>query len=170
MSNIHSRTPLRQILVVSAVGVLFALQLAARAPAPLHVGPMPPAPPPNWTGIIGEYGTEQDKIYLFEKDGSLHLLHAGTDLTLTQSGRNRFSSAQTRVVLNRSKNGEATRLKVGQSTYPRLPIPSRVACSTSRLSGRSVSGGYRWGAERKRVLIDAERAGKFAALSAPRSS
>lgn len=83
---------------------------------------MPAAPPSNWVGIIGEYGSEKDKVYIFEKDGSLHMLHSGTDIALTQSSRNRFSSANTLVVFTRSKNGEATGLRIQNSTYPRLLI------------------------------------------------
>lgn len=101
-----------------------ALQIAAQYPAALHIGPMPAAPPSDWIGLIGEYGTEKDKIDVFENNGTLHLLHSGTDLALTQSSRDDFSSDQTRVDFTRAKGGgNATQLTIGGSSYPRLVLP-----------------------------------------------
>ncbi len=122
MSKPDLRTLSRSVLGVFLAATFFALQLIAHLPAALHVSPMPPAAPSDWIGIIGEYGTEKDKIYVFEKDGSLHLLHSGTDTALVESSPNHFSGDHTPVVFPRSRNSPATGLKIGDATYPRLQI------------------------------------------------
>ncbi len=63
------------------------------------------------------------------------------------------------------------------------PLAARAvarACAANRLAiaipchrvirGNGELGGYRWGTERKRVLIDGERAAKSSAISAPAKS
>ncbi len=109
-------------LAASLATAFLALRLIAQVSTALHVEPMPAAPPSDWMGIIGEYGTEKDKVIIFEKSGGLHLLHAGTDTALTQSSRNHFSGDHTRVVFTRAQNKQATRVKAGDSTYPRIDL------------------------------------------------
>src|SRR5262249_50405226 len=39
-----------------------------------HIGPKPAAPPARWRGLIGEYGPDNDIVYVLEKDGRLQAL------------------------------------------------------------------------------------------------
>jgi len=118
MANRNPRTIAYSL--AGAFFACFALALAAQNQTALHVGPQPAPPPADWLGIIGEYGTEKDKVYVFEKDGSFHLLHSGSEVPLRQSSRNHFENADTHVVFTRSEDGQAIRVEIGHSFYPRL--------------------------------------------------
>lgn len=83
---------------------------------------MPAAAPARWTGLIGEYGTPDNKAYVLEKDGSLYFRLHDSEGRLQPEDTNHFLLGTKKADFSRGANGEATALTIGDVSYPRLPF------------------------------------------------
>src|SRR5213594_3774025 len=80
----------------------------------------------RWRGLIGEYASEFDKLYILESDGKLTVLIGGIEYDYLQElshdvfmfPRNgAYADEQGKFV--RSSDGEATAIKIGDITFKR---------------------------------------------------
>jgi N-acyl-D-amino-acid deacylase len=86
--------------------------------------PAKPSPSPaRWRGLIGEYGPDNDIVYVLEKDGQLCALFKKVELeTLEEASNNVFrfpasgAHAGKQLVFARDAQGHATEVKVGDVT------------------------------------------------------
>src|SRR2546423_1277983 len=86
-----------------------------------------PSPPPaHWRGLIGEYGPDNDLLYVLEKDGKLCALFKRVELeTLEEISPSVFNFSQNgpragnRLIFTRDAHGRAIEIKIGDSTLRR---------------------------------------------------
>ncbi len=89
----------------------------------------PPAVPPDWTGLIGEYGWDHNTLYILERNGSLSVLIewllyypldqlSGDEYVLTGPGLYHGE----RVDFARGEDGKANAVKVGGVTFERRSV------------------------------------------------
>src|SRR5262249_22233920 len=93
------------------------------------IGPKPAAPPARWRGLIGEYGPDNDIVYVLEKGGRLQALFKRVELEpLDEVSRNvyKFSAGGARAgkqfIFTRDAHGRATEVKVGDVTLKRRQV------------------------------------------------
>jgi CubicO group peptidase (beta-lactamase class C family)/D-alanyl-D-alanine dipeptidase len=89
---------------------------------------MPDPAPAQWASLIGEYGWDFDKLYVFENEGKLNILVEWFDfepLESIQEDEFRLPEHGLYVGENlkflRGTDGQATGLQLGGITFPRLP-------------------------------------------------
>lgn len=91
-----------------------------------------PAPMPSkWKGLIGEYGWDYDKLYIFEENGELSALIEWFDSApLTQVSADVFDFPHSglydaeQAMFTRDASGEATQVKVSGVVFKRRPLGS----------------------------------------------
>ncbi len=88
----------------------------------------PPAPPPDWKNLIGEYGWDYDTLYILEKDGRLTALIEWYEYApLAQVSRNIFQFPdyglydRERATFERDAQGAVTGVKIGWVEFKRRP-------------------------------------------------
>src|SRR5213076_374717 len=89
-----------------------------------------PSPPPaRWRGLIGEYGPDNDLLYVLEKDGKLCALFKRVELeTLKEVSNNVFkfdvggAHAGKQLVFTRDIRGQATQVKLDSATIKRRQV------------------------------------------------
>jgi CubicO group peptidase (beta-lactamase class C family)/D-alanyl-D-alanine dipeptidase len=89
--------------------------------------PSPPAE--RWKGLIGEYGWDYDRLYIFEKDGRLNALIEWFDYApLTEVSASTFQFPQQglydgeQAVFTRDAQGEAAEVRISGVVFKRRPI------------------------------------------------
>jgi len=88
----------------------------------------PKTAPASWRALIGEYGTDDDILYILEKDGKLSVLFRRVELEpLQPASRNTFEFASgtrkgQRVVFTRDAKGSVTQVEVDKSAFKRRQI------------------------------------------------
>lgn len=85
-------------------------------------GPKPAPAPARWLGLIGEYGTQTNKVYVLESGGSLVFRAHDADERFVPESAGRYRLGTADAAFQRGTNGNATSLRVGDTTYPRLPF------------------------------------------------
>jgi CubicO group peptidase (beta-lactamase class C family)/D-alanyl-D-alanine dipeptidase len=90
---------------------------------------LPAATPERWKGLIGEYGWDYDKLYVFEKDGKLTALIEWFDYApLTEVSSDVFNFPQSglydgeQAIFTRGSDGNATQVKVSGVVFKRRTI------------------------------------------------
>ncbi len=90
---------------------------------------MPAPVPERWEGLIGEYGWDYDKLYIFEKNGKLTALIEWFDYApLAEVSDNVFSFPHEglydgeQAIFTRDANGNATQVKVSGVVFKRRPL------------------------------------------------
>ena len=91
-----------------------------------------PAPMPSrWNGLIGEYGWDYDKLYIFEEAGRLTALIEWFDFApLTEVGADVFNFPHSglydgeQAIFTRDASGQATQVKVSGVVFKRRPLSS----------------------------------------------
>ncbi len=91
--------------------------------------PIPPAPPGEFAGLIGEYGWDHDVLYIREKAGKLHaLIEWFFDYPLTQSGPDVYDFPASglydgeKLIFHRDASGKATQVEAASVVFRRRPI------------------------------------------------
>ncbi len=125
-------TRLSLVLVLAATPVFSLAQAVAPTAPPLTVTPTPAPAPGRWEGLIGEYGTAdnktgdskpaENKAYVLEKNGSLYFRVHDADERLAPERPNHFRVDTKEAVFSRGANGDADSLTIGGVSYPRLPF------------------------------------------------
>jgi len=92
---------------------------------------MPADAPKELADLIGEYGWDFDKLFVFENHGKLSvLIEWFDDAPLTQVSRDTFKFSASGLyqdesaVFQRAADGKVTGVKVGGVLFPRLTIPA----------------------------------------------
>jgi CubicO group peptidase (beta-lactamase class C family)/D-alanyl-D-alanine dipeptidase len=105
-------------------GIRVGDQRLNRVPAEI-----PTALPESWKGLIGEYGWDYDKLYIFQKDGKLTALIEWFEYApLEEASKNAFNFPHSglydgeRAVFTRDPDGNATQVKVSGVIFKRRPI------------------------------------------------
>lgn len=91
-----------------------------------------PAPMPSkWKGLIGEYGWDYDKLYIFEENGKLSALIEWFDFApLTEVSADVFDFPHSglydgeQAIFTRDASGEAAQVKVSGVVFKRRPLSS----------------------------------------------
>ncbi len=91
--------------------------------------PKPAASPDQWKGLIGEYGSDHDILYVFEKDAHLTALIEWVEYDpLSQISNDVFQFPShglydgEKAIFTRDAAGEATQVRVSGVTFKRRPI------------------------------------------------
>jgi D-alanyl-D-alanine dipeptidase len=105
------------------------LQLQAQAAIDNHSQPRPLPAPARWRGLIGEYESDSNELFILEKDGKLHVLFKRTELEpLDEVSKNSFrfsggsSRSGQRLVFTPGPQGRATQLSLGNDIYKRRQV------------------------------------------------
>ena len=87
--------------------------------------------PAKWKGLLGEYGWDYDKLYIFEENGKLSALIEWFDYApLTEVSTDVFDFPHSglyddeQAVFTRDASGEATQVKVSGVIFKRRPLSS----------------------------------------------
>lgn len=90
---------------------------------------MPAPVPDRWKGLIGEYGWDYDKLYIFEKDGKLTALIEWFEYApLAEVSENVFNFPRSglydgeQAIFTRGADGNATQVKVSGVVFKRRPL------------------------------------------------
>jgi len=126
--------------VTRQVAILFLIALFAQAQT--QTTPPKPAPAPaRWLGLIGEYGPDNNILYILEKDGKLCAsFKRATPEPLQESSRNVFAfpasgpHANQRLTFTRDRNDRATELKLNDTTLPRRRIEPEAGANQLRVT------------------------------------
>ena len=123
------RTAIRQIailLLIAHVAVAFN-------------GPKPAPAPARWVGLIGEYGTDKEILYILEKDGKLCASFKRAEPEpLREISRNVFAYSfgqlsGENVVFTRNRSGRATQVTVLGATLQRRNIEPEAGANQLRV-------------------------------------
>jgi D-alanyl-D-alanine dipeptidase len=106
----------------------------------VYGAPKPKPAPAPWRGLIGEYGPDNEIVYILEKDGKLHAsFKRGTPQELLPGSKNVFvfslltEHANERVMFTRDHHGRATHLKIRGTTYQRRQIEPEAGANQLRV-------------------------------------
>ena len=96
-----------------------------------ELAPMPPDAPREFSDLIGEYGWNFDKLFVFEDHGMLKMQVEWFEFTsLKQESKDRFKTGANGlypdepVEFKRSPDGSVASVKLGGVLFPRLPVPA----------------------------------------------
>jgi D-alanyl-D-alanine dipeptidase len=138
------------ILALIALASPYALPAADRAatlqsskPSVQSSALQPPKPlpaPARWRGLIGEYGPDNEILYILEKDRELCALFKGGELEpLPEISRDVFEFAQhgpragQRLVFRRQASGRATGVEVAKVAFKRRQIEPEAGATQLRV-------------------------------------
>jgi D-alanyl-D-alanine dipeptidase len=101
----------------------------------------PAAAPARWLGLIGEYGPDNEILYILEKDGKLcaSFKRATPEALLPGASGNVFvfplfsTLANQRLVFTRDRNGRATQVQLGDTTFHRRQIEPEAGANQLRV-------------------------------------
>jgi D-alanyl-D-alanine dipeptidase len=104
--------------------------------------PQKPAPAPSrWLGLIGEYGPDNDILYILEKDARLCASFKRAEAEpLQEISRNVFAfstdgpHANQRLIFTRDQRGRATQLKLNDTTLQRRRIEPEAGANQLRVT------------------------------------
>ena len=124
------------------VAILFLIALFAPAQTRTQTPPPKPAPAPaRWLGLIGEYGSNNDILYILEANGKLSAsFKRATPELLNEISKNDFvfaasgPHANQRLAFTRDRNGRATEAKLGDTTLPRRNIEPEAGANQLRVT------------------------------------
>lgn len=118
-------------LVAGLLSAVLAVQIAdppfelpAWPPETERFGPLrPPDPPSAWLGLIGEYGSEREPVYVFERAGVL-CIQAGRGAVeeLAAGDADQFGGRTTMVRFARDARGRATHVMVNGTRWERRHV------------------------------------------------
>ena len=104
-------------------------RVAEKSPADTGLSGGAPAPSPvRWDDLIGEYGTEQEKVYILEKEGKLHALIGSHDsVPLAERSPDSFQFSDDdhhgkRVNFIRDAEGRVTEVMIDTARLARRPL------------------------------------------------
>jgi serine beta-lactamase-like protein LACTB len=124
------RTATKQLAILLLVAQVFA-QSTSLKPAPA---------PARWLGLIGEYGTEKEILYILEKDGKLcSSFNRSEPQPLREVSRNVFAYAFSqlegqRLVFTRDRSGRATQVTILGATLKRRRIEPQAGANQLRVA------------------------------------
>ena len=129
---------MKSLLKSIAVLVLVAQVFAQTAPT---TSPKPAPPPAHWLGLIGEYGEDNEILYILEKDGKLHASskRGAEPEPLREISQNVFAFttfAQLKdehIEFTRDAAGRATELKIRKIPLPRRRIEPEAGTNQLRV-------------------------------------
>lgn len=119
--------------VIRQIGVLVLLALCA------YAAQKPAAAPERWLGLIGEYGPDNDILYILEKDGKLHASFKRAEPEpLRDVSRNAFAflggpHANQVLVFTRAARGRATQVKLNDKIFARRNIEPEAGANQLRV-------------------------------------
>src|SRR5690242_15348117 len=127
------KSALKQITVLLLVALAAtAAQLNAPKPAPA---------PARWLGLIGEYGADNDILYVLEKDGKLQAsFKRAAPEPLQERSRNEFAFAPTgphanqQLVFTRDADDRASQVKIDNTTRQRRRIEPEAGANQLRVT------------------------------------
>jgi serine beta-lactamase-like protein LACTB len=124
------RTATKQLALILSLVLIAQAGQSPREPAPA---------PARWLGLIGEYGTDTDILYILEKDGKLcaSFKRAEPEL-LREISRNVFAYsfgqlAGENVVFTRDRSGRATQITILGATLQRRRIEPEAGANQLRV-------------------------------------
>ena len=125
--------------VITRISVLFLLTLAVAAAQ--TNAPKPPAAPARWLSLIGEYGPDNDVLYILEKDAKLQASFKRAEPEpLREISQNVFAfaspgpHANQRLVFTRDRNRRATEVKLDNTTLQRRRIEPEAGANQLRVT------------------------------------
>jgi len=124
--------------VIKQIAVLFLIALLANAQSSLNK----PAPAPaRWLGLIGEYGPDNNILYILEKDAKLQASFKRAEPEpLQEISRDVFTfttggpHANQRLVFTRDARGHATEVKLDTTTLARRNIEPEAGANQLRVT------------------------------------
>ncbi len=100
--------------------LLIGFVASAQTIAPALSTKKPAPAPARWMSLIGEYGPDNDKLYVLEKSGNLAIRTVpGTESALVEAGPTSFKTPDGEPV-----EFTATSVRIGDAVYPRRPDPA----------------------------------------------
>jgi len=125
--------------VIKQIAVLFLIALVAQA---AQVSSSKPSPAPaRWLGLIGEYGPDNDILYILEKDAKLCASFKRAEPEpLQEISRNVFAfpvsgpHANQRLIFTRERNARATQVKLNDTILQRRRIEPEAGANQLRVS------------------------------------
>lgn len=125
------RSVTKQLALILSLVLLAHAAQATRKPAPA---------PARWLGLIGEYGTDKEILYILEKDGKLCAsFRRAEPEPLREISRNAFAYsfgqlAGANVVFTRDRTGRATQVTILGAALPRRRIEPEAGANQLRVS------------------------------------
>src|SRR5947208_2160557 len=114
-------------------------QFAAQVAKP-DLSTNPPAAPPAWRPLIGEYVLDDQTLIILESDGKLSALFNRTELApLQEIAKDNFKFSSTsarandRVVFARDERARVTQVAIGKSVFKRRPLGPEEGSNQLRL-------------------------------------
>jgi D-alanyl-D-alanine dipeptidase len=137
------KNSIRQIALLLLVAIAAtAAQVAGPKPtAPKSAPPKPASAPPRWLGLIGEYGPNDDILYILEKDGKLQASFKRAEPEpLREVSQNAFTfasggpHANRQLIFTRDRNGRASQVKLDNTTRERRHIEPELGANQLRVT------------------------------------
>ena len=127
------RSVIRQIAVLVLVAQVFAQAVP-------RIAPKPAPAPAHWLGLIGEYGADNEILYILEKDGKLSASAKRAEPEpLREISENVFAFtefaplANERIVFTREGSGRATHVKIRGISLERRRIEPEAGANQLRV-------------------------------------
>src|ERR1041384_5221195 len=127
------RTVTKQLVFLLLVAQVFAQTASTNSTKPAHA-------PARWLGLIGEYGTDKEILYILEKDGKLCASFKRSEPEVLQEiSRNVFAYSEVsqlsgeRVVFTRDRSGRATQVKILGAALQRRNIEPEAGANQLRV-------------------------------------
>ena len=128
------------LLRVTTKQLTLLLLVALVAHATQTTTPKPAPAPARWLGLIGEYGPDNDILYVLEKDGKLNASFKRAEAEqLQEVSRSVFAfssigpHANQRLVFTRDARGHATQVKLNDTTLSRRQIEPEAGTNQLRV-------------------------------------
>ena len=137
------KNSIRQIALLLLVAIAAtAAQVAGPKPtAPKSAPPKPAPAPARWLGLIGEYGPNDDILYILEKDGKLQASFKRAEPEpLREVSQNAFTfasggpHANRQLIFTRDRNGCASQVKLDNTTRERRHIEPELGANQLRVT------------------------------------
>src|SRR5215467_8146336 len=124
--------------VTRQIAVLFLIALFAHAQS---TPPKPAPAPARWLGLIGEYGSDNNILYILEADGKLSAsFKRAAPEPLQEISKSVFAfaadgpHANQRLAFTRDRNDRATQVKLNNTTLPRRNIEPEAGANQLRVT------------------------------------